>query len=154
MERANLRPRTSTPSPQHSLLVETLVGADGHSDSSLRLAALLHDAPEYVVGDLISPFKAVLGNGYKAIEHRLLAAVHARFGIGEPTLEASATIKSADRAAARLEAVHLAGFAEAEADEFFGRPLIAPQTWHGMLEPRSAATVQAAFLDRFHHLVG
>ena len=44
-------------------------------------AVLLHDAPEYVIGDMISPFKAVIGDSYKAVEHRLLAAIHLRFGL-------------------------------------------------------------------------
>src|SRR5215218_4680686 len=30
-----------------------------------RLAALLHDASEYVIGDMISPFKTALGYDYK-----------------------------------------------------------------------------------------
>jgi uncharacterized protein len=88
-----------------------------------RLAALLHDAPEYVVGDMISPFKAALGLDYKAFEHRLLAAIHIRFGLpaaSPPKLEAF--IKSCDRLAAFLEATQLAGFDVAEATRFFGRP--------------------------------
>ena len=45
---------------QHSLVVEQLVAATG-KDARWQLAALLHDAPEYVIGDMISPFKSVLG---------------------------------------------------------------------------------------------
>ena len=79
---------------------------------ALRLAALLHDAPEYVIGDMISPFKAVLGGDYKAVEKRLLAAIHIRFGL-PPVLpdEITQQIKAADRGAAYLEATELAGFA-------------------------------------------
>ena len=85
-------------------------------DRQLRLAALLHDAPEYVIGDMISPFKAVLGDVYKAVEKRLLAAIHLRFGLPPVSCRSSTrAIKAADRGAAYLEATRLAGFAEAEA---------------------------------------
>jgi len=79
-------------------------------DVRFRLAALLHDAPEYVIGDMISPFKAVLGGDYKAVEKRLLSAIHIRFGL-PPILadEITRQIKAADRGAAYLEATELAG---------------------------------------------
>ena len=111
---------------QHSLLVE----ADRRRTPSLACPptggwpCLLHDAPEYVIGDIISPFKAVLGDGYKGVENRLLAAIHLRFGLPADAAEADLTTlaKTADRAAAFLEATHLAGFAQEEALRFFGRP--------------------------------
>src|SRR2546430_9727092 len=53
---------------QHSLLVETIADQVTRLDQPSRLAVLLHDAPEYVIGDMISPFKAVLGDAYKAVE--------------------------------------------------------------------------------------
>ena len=88
-----------------------------------RLAALLHDAPEYVIGDLITPFKAAVGLDYKALEVRLQAAVHLRFGLpARPPKSAAALIKRADRAAAYLEATQLAGFSSLEGHRFFGRP--------------------------------
>ena len=94
-----------------------------HLDRAARLAALLHDAPEYVVGDMISPFKAALGLDYKAFEKRLLAAIHIRFGLPPATPEKlEASIKKADRVAAYLEATQLAGFSIPEAEKFFGRP--------------------------------
>lgn len=109
---------------QHCVLVQELaVHCDTGLDVPSRLAALLHDAPEYVVGDMISPFKAALGLNYKAFENRLLAAIHIRFGLpaqGSQKLEAF--IKSCDRLAAYLEATQLAGFEVAEAEKFFGRP--------------------------------
>ena len=84
---------------------------------------LLHDAPEYVIGDMISPFKVVIGDAYKAVERRLLAAIHRRFGLPTPTTpELEQLIKAADRQAAFLEATRLAGFSTAEARRFFGRP--------------------------------
>src|SRR5213592_2705573 len=94
---------------QHTLLVETVMREQmPRVDINFRLAALLHDAPEYVIGDMISPFKAVLGGDYKAVEKRLLAAIHIRFGL-PPVLadQITQTIKAADRGAAYLEATHL-----------------------------------------------
>src|SRR5258706_13739289 len=91
-------------------------------DVRFRLAALLHDAPEYVIGDMISPFKAVLGGDYKAVEKRLLAAIHIRFGL-PPVLgpEIERQIKEADRGAAYLEATGLGGVGQAEAKSLFRR---------------------------------
>jgi hypothetical protein len=121
---------------QHVLLVEALARAGADLDPRLRLAVLLHDAPEYVVGDLISPFKAVIGDQYKAVEKRLQAAIHLRFGLPAALPEDwTARIKAADRRAAHLEAVALAGFTDDEARQFFGPP------------PRLAATARADLLD-------
>lgn len=109
---------------QHCVLVQELaIHLDPALDARARLVALLHDAPEYVVGDMISPFKAALGLDYKAFEHRLLAAIHIRFGLppqGAQKLEVF--IKKCDRLAAYLEATQLAGFAVEEAEKFFGKP--------------------------------
>src|SRR6185437_12809345 len=109
---------------QHALLVEALARAKvPRLDGKGRLAVLLHDAPEYVIGDMISPFKAVIGDSYKAVEHRLLAAIHRRFGLPSPlpaTLQS--LIKAADRNAAFLESTRLAGFELSEARRFFGAP--------------------------------
>src|SRR6266567_1998491 len=108
---------------QHSLLVETIARARARLDRQRRLAVLLHDAPEYVIGDMISPFKAVIGDAYKAVEARLLAAIHLRFGL--PAVlpaELVALIKTSDRSAAYLEATRLAGFSLDEARRFFGAP--------------------------------
>src|SRR6201989_3077769 len=109
---------------QHSLLGEAVARAKTPGlDTRARIALLLHDAPEYVVGDMISPFKAVIGDSYKAVEHRLLAAIHLRFGL-PPTLPraVNALIKAADQGAAFLEATRLAGFDVKESLRFFGRP--------------------------------
>ena len=140
---------------QHCLLVEALL-ADLEPDwpAEWRLAGLLHDAPEYVVGDLISPFKAALGLDYKAFELQLLAAIHARFGLPRGLPETvTRTIKRADRIAAYHEARLLAGFAEAEAVQFFG-PIEAgdrpPEPL--LLQPWPAAEAQARYLARFRDL--
>ena len=108
---------------QHSLLVETIARQRVRLSRPHRLAALLHDAPEYVIGDMISPFKAVIGDAYKTVEARLLAAIHLRFGL-PAVLPADllALIKAADRAAAYLEATRLAGFAKAEARPLLRQP--------------------------------
>jgi uncharacterized protein len=109
---------------QHCVLVtELFAHANPHSSRHDQLAALLHDAPEYVVGDMISPFKAALGVDYKAFENRLLAAIHVRFGLS-PQLPAALTdaIKQADKISAYLEATQLAGFTLDEGRKFFGQP--------------------------------
>ena len=109
---------------QHCVLVaELAVHLDPTLDRRARLAALLHDAPEYVVGDMISPFKAALGLDYKAFERRLLAAIHIRFGLKPETPQKlEAFIKKCDHLAAYLEATQLAGFDTQEAEKFFGKP--------------------------------
>ena len=114
-----------------------------------RLTALLHDAPEYVIGDMISPFKAVMGGSYKDCEHRLQRAIHLRFSLpGETPAGLKKDIKRADQIAAYFEATRLAGFSTAEATEFFGRP-------RGFsadrldLAPRPVMWAQSAFMERF-----
>ena len=140
---------------QHTLLVEEVARRRvGEPDRRLALALLLHDAPEYVIGDMISPFKAVLGGDYKVVEKRLLAAIHIRFGL-PAVLSDSITrqIKNADRGAAYLEATMLAGFAEAEAKRLFGRdPGLPPIVRDDYLTPWSAAKAEKRFLARFNTL--
>jgi 5'-deoxynucleotidase YfbR-like HD superfamily hydrolase len=141
---------------QHTLLVEAVMRADSpRVDDRVRLAALLHDAPEYVIGDMISPFKAVLGGDYKVIEKRLLAAIHIRFGL-PPQLapDVEKQIKNADRGAAYLEATELAGFSESEARRLFGRDPGLPETAkRDYLTPWSAAKAEKRFLARFNGLL-
>lgn len=108
---------------EHSLLVEEIFArANPGIGPRWRLAALLHDAPEYVLGDMISPVKAAIGTGYGELDARLSAAVHLRFGL--PTVlpaPIKKAIKAADTVSARLEAEQIAGFSEAEADRIFGK---------------------------------
>jgi uncharacterized protein len=139
---------------QHVLIVEDIsVALTSNWSTEWRLAALLHDAPEYVIGDLISPFKAAVGFNYKAFELKLLAAIHDRFGVRFPLPDAvTATIKSADRIAAFYEATGLAGFANAEAVEFFGKPEALPdELTKALIEltPWPAEQAQASFKERF-----
>lgn len=109
---------------EHSLLVEVLFGRmQPRAGAKWRLAALLHDAPEYVIGDMISPVKAAIGPGYEALDQRLTAAIHIRFGLPAALpVQIKKQIKKADRVSAWLEAVQIAGFSEPEADQIFGRP--------------------------------
>lgn len=136
---------------QHSLEVERITALLRPGASrTLRLTALLHDAPEYVIGDMISPFKAALGLDYRAFEGRLEAAVHLRFGLPPKTAAADkALIKQADLVCAYMEATQLAGFTEREAETFFGAP---PAGCLRVLEPLPPAEAQAAFLKRFADL--
>ncbi len=132
---------------QHSLLVETIVAQlrPGYRPRWL-LAALLHDAAEYVLGDLITPFKATVGADYKNLEIRLGEAVHIRFGL-PATLPQHLTdiIKRADKASAYFEATQLAGFGEKEARTFFGSPrgIATPS-----LTPVPPDAAKAAFVER------
>jgi 5'-deoxynucleotidase YfbR-like HD superfamily hydrolase len=144
---------------QHALVVEhTAVALAPGLDARWCLAALLHDAPEYVIGDLISPFKAAVGLDYKAFERKLLRAIHHRFGLPPDLPEpVAAAIKRADRIAAYYEATVLAGFGLAEAGRFFGKPGGLPARLKQELEGLAAlapAVAQAAFLKRFNALVG
>jgi 5'-deoxynucleotidase YfbR-like HD superfamily hydrolase len=141
---------------QHSVLVERLVAElSPRLSREARLMALLHDGPEYVVGDLISPFKAAVGINYKALEERLQAAIHLRFGLPAQVPAALKTLlKRADHLSAYYEATQLAGFDEPEARRLFGAP---PQRLQGALKtprlaPLSTAEAQALFLARFARL--
>lgn len=138
---------------QHSLLVLDFcrrLAPEAGPDKLLM--ALLHDAPEYVVGDMISPFKAVVGGDYKAVEERLLAAIQLRFSLPPaPPATWKKTIKKADSIAAYFEASRLAGFAEAEARNFFGDPAGLEPPGH-LMTPMAPSQAQRAFLDAFAEL--
>jgi 5'-deoxynucleotidase YfbR-like HD superfamily hydrolase len=137
---------------QHCVLVERLaVELKPLLAREARLMALLHDSPEYVVGDLISPFKAAVGIDYKDFELRLLAAIHLRFGLpARAPAPLSALFKKADILAAYYEATQLAGFEPGEARRYFGTPPSALRT--PRLAPLPTAEAQALFLDRFRRL--
>jgi 5'-deoxynucleotidase YfbR-like HD superfamily hydrolase len=140
---------------QHTLLVEQMARRLApNPDRRLRLAVLLHDAPEYVIGDMISPFKTVIGDAYKAVEARLLAAIHRRFGVAvELPEDVRRLIKAADRAAAYLESTRLAGFAPAEARRFFGRPpKVSDAFERDHLVPWAAEDAETRYLARFAEL--
>jgi uncharacterized protein len=138
---------------EHSLLVETIyTRLTPGAPEKWQLAALLHDAPEYVIGDMISPVKAAVGPGYGKLDDRLQAAIHIRFGVPAQVPGAvKKQIKKADRISAWLEATQIAGFTQAEADKLFGAP--DPTMTTGLsialrppLEVRSAFTARHAQL--------
>ncbi|SCY90301.1 YfbR-like 5'-deoxynucleotidase [Microvirga guangxiensis] len=135
---------------QHSLLVEAIANQlDPEMPRATHLAVLLHDAPEYVIGDIISPFKAVIGDAYKKIEAGLLGAIHLHFGLpAAPSAALKRFIKQADRQAAFLEATHLAGFGREEAIKFFGRPEPLPRSVYPLLEPWPVAEAEKRFRER------
>jgi len=141
---------------QHTLLVEAIARArTPQLDRSRRLAIMLHDAPEYVIGDMISPFKAVLEDSYKATERRLLSAIHLRFGLPAAlTPEIDRLVKAADHGAAYLEATRLAGFDETEARKFFGLPpLLSGAIERDYLTPWPAETAEERYRERVLKLV-
>ena len=140
---------------QHTLLVEAMARRRGSIDRRARLAILLHDAPEYVIGDMITPFKAVIGDSYKAVEKRLLSAIHLRFGLPAALPdELTKLIKAVDGQAAYLEATRLAGFAPAEARRFFGAPPTVPPSFErDYLVPWRADEAEKRYLKRFAELL-
>jgi 5'-deoxynucleotidase YfbR-like HD superfamily hydrolase len=139
---------------EHSLLVEEIFSRQNAGiGARWQLAALLHDAPEYVIGDMISPVKAAVGPGYGALDERLTAAVHLRFGLPAVLpVAVKKQIKAADKVSAWLEAVQIAGFSEAEADRFFGRP--ADALLRGLeIKLRPPAVVRADYVSRHEALL-
>ncbi len=137
---------------QHSLVVEDIAA---HLEPGLevrwRLAALLHDAAEYVIGDMISPFKAALGIDYKTFEEKLEGAIHIRFGLPPKTpAHIKALIKKADHACAFFEATQLAGFEKTESVALFGLP---PRGYELNIEPWAPSQAQARYVERFEVLM-
>lgn len=143
---------------EHCLVVEDIaLELNPALSPDWRLAVLLHDAPEYVIGDMISPFKAVIGQAYKGVEARLQAAIHLRFGLpAEIPAQVKKLAKRADIICAYFEAIELAGFDEAEAARIFGRPrgfsAGGKGRLHYGLKPLPAAVAQEKFMERFEML--
>ncbi|WP_297768874.1 HD family hydrolase [uncultured Roseovarius sp.] len=139
---------------EHSLLVERLYARlNPRAPAKWRLAALLHDAPEYVIGDMISPVKNAVGPGYDELDKRLAAAIHIRFGL-PATIPAAVKkqIKTADKISAWMEATEIAGFTVAEADRFFGKP--SPETIRDLtITLRPPTETRAAYTARHHALL-
>ncbi|HEY8194669.1 MAG TPA: HD family hydrolase [Hyphomicrobium sp.] len=140
---------------QHSLVVADILEVLEPAFSARQLCAgLLHDAAEYVIGDLISPFKAAIGLDYKAFEQNLLSAIYRRFEIGEMDAHVISAIKRADTIAAYYEATMLAGFERQEAERFFGRPTLPDGLDRKLSSLTSYPTreAQTRFLERFVQL--
>ncbi len=139
---------------EHSLLVETLFARIApNAPVKWRMAALLHDAPEYVIGDMISPVKAAVGPGYEALDQRLTAAIHLRFGLPAAIpVQIKKQIKKADKISAWMEATQIAGFSEQEATKFFGKP--DSELTHGLtIALRPPSETRAAFTTRHAELM-
>jgi 5'-deoxynucleotidase YfbR-like HD superfamily hydrolase len=138
---------------QHSVMVEKIAHTlQPDADRQWLLAALVHDASEYVVGDMISPFKNALGVDYRAFEDKLMQAVHIRFGLPaviSPQLKKF--IKRADKISAYLEATQIAGFGHEESRKFFGPPPVTVQDWK--ISPLSPNEAKRVFIERFNELI-
>lgn len=136
---------------QHSIIVEQIATfLKPNITPQEQMMALLHDAPEFVIGDMISPFKNALGYDYRVFEDRLERAIHLRFGLLPKTPPAlKKLIKKADRICAWYEAVELAGFTKDEADEFFITP---PVGLDISVKPLTTKASQIAFVERFYIL--
>tara|TARA_R110000787_G_scaffold99571_4_gene204165 strand:+ start:1350 stop:1943 length:594 start_codon:yes stop_codon:yes gene_type:complete len=140
---------------EHSLLVETIFARiNPRAPAKWRLAALLHDAPEYVIGDMISPVKAAVGPGYGALDDRLTAAIHIRFGLPATIpVAVKKQVKKADKVSAWMEATQIAGFSEAESSKFFGKP--DPALMEGLdIVLRAPVATRNAFTMRHAVLLG
>jgi len=142
---------------QHSVLVlELFTASAADAEPQHLLTALLHDGPEYVMGDIISPFKSAMGGNYKSVEERLLSAIHLRFGL--PALPAAALarqIKKADREAAYHEAVNLAGFTPEEARRYFGEPQMGAfdvENFERVIRPWPTREAHDRFVEHFERL--
>lgn len=139
---------------EHSLLVEDIFSRQNPGiGMRWRLAALLHDAPEYVIGDMISPVKAAIGAEYGELDARLTAAIHLRFGLpAQLPVAIKKAIKAADKVSAWAEAVQIAGFSQDEADRLFGKPdRVLTHSLEIRLQP--PAVVRAAFVARHQVLL-
>ena len=139
---------------EHSVFVEKLFfKINAQIDPKWRLAALLHDAPEYVIGDMISPVKSSVGQGYSDMDERLTAAIHQRFGLPSKIPNViKKQIKRADTASAWLEAIQLAGFNEKEANSLFGKPILSDLK-NLSLCPNEPTHVKNQFLQIFNELM-
>ncbi len=138
---------------EHSLLVEQIFSRQTATSPRWQLAALLHDAPEYVIGDMISPVKAAIGQSYGDLDLRLTAAVHIRFGLPAVLpVEIKKAIKAADKVSAWLEAVQIAGFSESEANKLFGKP--ETSVLRGLkIHLRAPTIVREDFINRHSQLL-
>ncbi|MFK5998510.1 MAG: HD family hydrolase [Rhodobacterales bacterium] len=138
---------------EHSVFVEELfTRLNPRIDLKWRLAALLHDAPEYVIGDMISPVKSAVGPDYALLDDRLTAAIHLRFGLPAKIPDVvKKQIKRADTLSAWLEAVQIAGFSTREADKLFGKPVLSDLPKR-TLRPHAPKEVRGRFLELFSDL--
>ena len=138
---------------QHSLLVEKLFSHD-YPDlkNKWRLAALLHDAPEYVIGDLITPFKYALNNSYRDVEENLMKAIYIRFGLpAKIPKPIELKIKRIDKAVAWYEAIAIGGYTENEAKQILKDPDLS--LTNKKIIPLSPNTIAEKFLKKFNQII-
>ena len=137
---------------QHSMLLEKLFNIEHPDlDKKWNLAALLHDAPEYVIGDLITPFKYALNNSYRYVEKNLMKAIYLRFGLpASLPKHIESKIKKIDKALAWFEAIDLAGYKENEASQIIRKPNL--NSKHKIIIALSANDVEKKFLKRFKEI--
>jgi 5'-deoxynucleotidase YfbR-like HD superfamily hydrolase len=137
---------------QHSDLVVSIIKQkEPNSKAAVLMAAQLHDAPEYVTHDLITPFKAVVGSAYKEVETRLMQAIHLRFGL--PSIlpvKMQLLIKKADKIAAATEAIQLAGFSAKEVYSLLG--IKEKALSNKILIPLPVAQAEEQFLQNFRSI--
>lgn len=137
---------------QHSIVVEQIFTLMSNPTPDEQMIALLHDGPEYVVGDMISPFKTVIGDNYKSIEKRLESAIHLRYGLPpDISPELKKKIKKADQISAYFEAILLAGFSDKEARSLFGQPKNITKD-QLLMEPLPIDQVETLFNERFEQI--
>ena len=138
---------------QHSLLVENIFSRQfPKMDNQSKLFALLHDSAEYVISDMISPLKAHLGKAYEAFDEKLTMALCIRFNIPTTKIKIiKRQVKIADKIAAWLEAIQLAGFSKQEADSLFGKQ-VGVESFEEYLSPDTPFFVRKKFVNRFNEL--
>ena len=138
---------------QHSLLVENIFSSQfPKMDNQSKLFALLHDSAEYVISDMISPLKDHLGMTYETLDEKLTMAICIRFNIPTTKIKIiKKQVKLADRMAAWLEAIQLAGFSKKEADKLFGKQ-VSVEGFENYLSPATPFFVRKKFVNRFNEL--
>ena len=138
---------------QHSVVVEEVFNLEyPYLNKKWKLAALLHDAPEYVIGDLITPFKYALNNSYRDVEDNLIKAIHIRFGLpADLPKSIEAKIKRIDKAVAWYEAINIAGYNNEEALVILKKPILKNKL--GNILPMSPNAIAKKFLKRFSELI-
>ena len=136
---------------QHSVIVaELLKSYHENIEIKWQLAALLHDAAEYIISDMITPLKSFLGEEYIQLEEKIQSAINIRFSLpGEIPKKIYKLIKNCDRQTAFIEAIQLAGFTLKDAKKTLKMPKLIPDY---KIIPISAIKAEKLFLKKFKEL--
>ena len=142
---------------EHSLLVCELVEQAGHGVHA-QLAALMHDAHEYVVGDVATPLKPYL-TGWYGLEHAWAESLRTCMGLRAVPPKEFAAIKRADLIALATEKRDLLPKPTASSQPWLCLDGVEPSHRHNLMALNR--TVPAAnwehwrdtFLDKYHELV-